>query len=91
MDHTLDTYHRYLREVSSDRVHLQPGENISHTDIENRIDTKLGTVLLNNMPAEIKEQCAYRSDISTAQILYRAMTHAGPADKADRMAFRTYL
>ena len=37
LDHTLDTDHRYLREVSSDRVHLQPGDNISHTEIESRI------------------------------------------------------
>ena len=83
LDHTLDTDHRYLREVSSDRVHIQPRDRIGHTEIENRIEKQPRTLLLNNTTAEIKEQSAYRSDISTAQILYRAMTQAGPAGRAD--------
>ena len=40
--------------------------------------------MLNCMPGEIREQCVYAESITSSQILYRAITHAGPADKADR-------
>ena len=45
---------------------------------------------MNNVPNEVKEQAIYQKDFNCAQILYRTLVHAGPADKLDRQ-FTQYL
>ena len=82
--HTNETYMHYLREVGSAKVYMMPRDKLDQTDIESRIEKRFRALLLNCMPGEIREQCMYTDTVTSAQILYRAITHAGPANKADR-------
>ena len=57
---------------------------MDQTKSEYRIEKHLRTVLFNCMLTEIKERCLNTGTITCAQVLDRAITHAGPADKIDR-------
>ena len=77
-------YHRYLTDVSATRVSLKPVEVLSRTDIEERIENKIRTILMVVVPPAINQQCLWEQDLSSSQILYRTMVLAGPASREDR-------
>ena len=79
------TYLSYLTAISAQRVHLQPDGPVDFTSTESRTEMRLRTLLLNVVLAEVKDQCIYQVDSTCAQILYRTMTQAGPADKLDSL------
>ena len=84
MSSAFEAYLRYLKELRAQRVHLQPQEPTNRTDIEIRIEMRFRTLLLNRVPAEVREQCVYQVGFTCAQVLYRTMTQADPADQSDR-------
>ena len=91
LTHTNEIYMQYLREVGSVKAYIMPRGKLDQTDIESRIEKRFRALLMNCMPAEIREQCVYTDAITSAQILYRAITHVGPANKAGRQIMMDLL
>ena len=48
-----DVYHRYLADVSTTRVSLKPTETLSRTAVEDRIENKIRTMLMNAVPISV--------------------------------------
>ena len=84
-------YNAYLNDVSVTRVSLKPSEKLSRTDIEERMENKIRTMLMTAVPASVNHQCNYTEDVTCAQILYRTMVLAGPASREDRKQMHDLL
>ena len=70
---------------------MKPTEKLYRTDIEERIEHKLRTILMSSVPASINQQCAFTEDLTCAQILYRTMVLVGPASREDRKQMHDML
>ena len=79
-----ETYQLYLKDVGVSRVSLQPRQTLDRTPIETIIESRLRTFLKNVVPLIVTQQCMFQKDLTCAQILYRAMVLAGPANSEDR-------
>ena len=77
-------YHKYLGEISTSRVCSKPTKKVSRSDIELRLENKIRTLLMSSVPTTIHRQCLFEQDLTSAQILYRTMVLAGPANREDR-------
>ena len=80
------TYFKYLKDVSSTRVSLQPKPDMDLlTDIEARIEARMKPLLMSAVPQVVNQQCMFLEDLNCTQVLYRTMVMAGPASKEDRI------
>ena len=70
---------------------MKPPEKLSRTDIEERMENKIRTMLMTAVPASVNHQCNYTEDVTCAQILYRTMVLAGPASREDRKQMHDLL
>ena len=86
-----DVYQQYLRDVSVTRVSLRPKKVINRTSIETRIEWKLRGMLVSAVPSTVNQQCMFEQDVTCAQILYRTMVLAGPANSDDRKQMHDML
>ena len=77
------SYARYLKDLSYTRVSIKPTDVLARTSIEMRIESRLKMMLTNNVPQNIIRQCDDTEEVTCAQILYRTMVFAGPANKDD--------
>ena len=73
------------------RVSLKPTEKLSRTEIEERIENKIRTMLMNVVPISVNHQCNCGEDVMCSQILYRTMILAGPASREDRKQMHDLL
>ena len=55
------------------------------------MEWKLRGVLINATQATVEEQCMYEEDATCAQIFYRTMVLAGPANNEDRKQMHDLL
>ena len=77
------TYRVYLQDLSHSRARLLPIEVLARTTIEERIESRLRTMLRNTIPFAVLKQCEDTEGVTCAQMLYRTIVFAGPASGED--------
>ena len=77
------SYGQYLKDLSYTRVSIKPTDVLARTSIEMRIESRLKMLLNNTIPENIIRQCDDTEQVTCAQILYRTMVFADPANKDD--------